>query len=117
MSASVWIIRHGSHPFENSLLGGHPVRPFNPEPNKTMPVLINMTYNGRSGSYLAKIDPGLDDTNIRRICEEAVRAGEVEGLGSNIPGDAFSNFVIDRFHGSEGARLVVRPKVPFGNSC
>ena len=81
-----------------------------------MPVLINMTYQGQSGNHLANIDPGLDDANIRRVCEEAVRAGEVPGLGSNLPARAFSNFVIDRFHGPEGARFVVRPKVPFGNS-
>ena len=37
-----------------------------------MSVLINMTYNGRSGNYLANIDEGLDDASIRRICEEAV---------------------------------------------
>ncbi len=79
-----------------------------------MSVLINMTYNGRSGNYLANIDGELDDTSIRRICEEAVRAGEVVGMSQHIPGDAFRNFVIDRFHGNEGVRFVVRPKVPFG---
>ena len=79
-----------------------------------MPVLINITYNGRSGNYMANIDEGVDDGSIRRICEEAVRAGEVPGLPKEIPFDAFSNFVIDRFHGSEGTRFVVRPKVPFG---
>jgi hypothetical protein len=58
-----------------------------------MSVLINMTYNGRSGNYLANIDEGLDDASIRRICEEAVRAGEVAGMPKE---------------------FVVRPKVPFG---
>ena len=79
-----------------------------------MSVLINMTYNGQSGNYVANIDAGLDDSSIRRICEEAVRAGEVPGLPKNIRVDAFRNFVIDRFHGNEGVRFVVRPKVPFG---
>ncbi len=79
-----------------------------------MSVLINMTYNGQSGNYVAGIDEGLDDGSIRRICEEAVRAGEVPGMPTDIPVDAFQNFVIDRFHGTEGVRFVVRPKVPFG---
>ena len=79
-----------------------------------MSVLINMTYSGRSGNYLANINEGLDDASIRRICEEAVRAGEVPGMQAAIPVNAFQNFVIDRFHGNEGVRFVVRPKVPFG---
>lgn len=76
-------------------------------------VLINITYQGQSGNYLAAIDPGVDDNTIRRTCEEAVRAGEVPGISMAIPANAFANFVIDRFHG-EQTRFVVRPKVPFG---
>ena len=79
-----------------------------------MSVMINITYNGQSGNYVAQINPGADDRNVRRLCEEAVRAGEVSGVAKTIPQNAFQNFVIDRFHGSEGARFVVRPKVPFG---
>lgn len=79
-----------------------------------MSVLINLTYNGRSGNYRADIEAGLDDQSVRRLCEEAVRAGEVAGLPGGIPDDAFRNFVIDRFHETGGARFVVRPKVPFG---
>ncbi|MEM7394928.1 MAG: hypothetical protein AAF492_21560 [Verrucomicrobiota bacterium] len=78
-----------------------------------MYVLINLTWQGRSGNYTAKIDPGVNDNTIRRVCEEAVRAGEVPGLPSNIPYNAFANFVIDRFHG-DPVRFVIRPKVPFG---
>lgn len=79
-----------------------------------MSVLINMTYRGQSGNYLAKIDAGLDDASIRRLCEEAARAGEVPGIPSNLHVDAFEHSVIDRFHGNQGVRFVVRPKVPFG---
>ena len=79
-----------------------------------MSVLINMTYQGRSANYWAQIDPGMDDASIRRICEEAVRAGEVPGLPKNIQRNAFANFVIDRFNGNDGVRFVLRPKVPFG---
>lgn len=63
---------------------------------------------------MANIDPGIEDGSIRRLCEEAVRAREVPGMAKTNPVDAFRNFVIDPFHGNEGARFVVRPKVPFG---
>ena len=79
-----------------------------------MNVLINITYAGQSGNYLVNIDQGVDDTTIKNVFEEAVRAGEVPGISPNIPRNAFVNFVIDRFHG-EQPRFVVRPKVPFGN--
>ena len=79
-----------------------------------MSVLINMTYNGQSANYRANIRAGLDDASIRRICEEAVRAGEVPGIGRNMPVDAFRNFVVDRFRGNQGVSTVLRPKVPFG---
>jgi hypothetical protein len=81
-----------------------------------MNVLINITYRGQSGNYVVPIDPGVDDNTIRRLCEEAVRAGEVPGIAPDIPGNAFVNFVIDRFHGDQ-VRFVVRPKVPFGTSA
>ena len=80
-----------------------------------MNVLINITYHGQSGNYLVNMDPGVDDGTLKRVCEEAVRAGEVPGISSAIPKNAFANFVIDRFHGDQ-PRLVVRPKVPFGSN-
>jgi hypothetical protein len=76
-------------------------------------VLINITWQGQSGNYVVRLDPGVDDATIRNLCEEAVRSGEVPGIRPNIPKHAFANFVIDRFHGGQ-ARFVVRPKVPFG---
>jgi hypothetical protein len=81
------------------------------------PVLINITYAGQSGNWFTNIDIGSDDNTIRRLCEEAVRGGEVPGVFSNIPGNAFANFVIDRFNENGTnvqTRFVVRPKVPFG---
>lgn len=77
-------------------------------------VLINVTYQGQSGSYYARIDPGVDDATIRRVCEESARAGEIAGISRQLPHNAFANFVIDRFHGDQQPRFVVRPKVPFG---
>ena len=79
------------------------------------PVLVNITYAGQSGNWFTQLDTGSDDNTIRRLCEEAVRGGEVSGVPTNIPGNAFANFVIDRFNGTgEQTRFVVRPKVPFG---
>ena len=78
-----------------------------------MNVLINITWQGQSGNYLVDIDPGVDDNTIKSVCEEAVRSGEVPGISPNIGKNAFANFVIDRFHGTQ-PRFVVRPKVPFG---
>ncbi len=78
-----------------------------------MNVLINITWQGQSGNYLVNMEPGVDDNTIKRVCEEAVRAGEVPGITSAIPRNAFANFVIDRFQGPQ-PRFVVRPKVPFG---
>ena len=79
-----------------------------------MSVLMNVTYNGLSGSCYAVFDPNLDDNTVRRLTEEAVRSGEVAGLPKNIPDNAFENFVVDRLQEDRLVRLVVRPRVPFG---
>jgi hypothetical protein len=78
-----------------------------------MNVLINITWQGQSGNYLVNMDEGVDDNTIKNVCEEAVRSGEVPGISTAIPKNAFANFVIDRFNGNP-TRFVVRPKVPFG---
>jgi hypothetical protein len=75
---------------------------------------MNMTYNGLSGSCYAVFDPGLDDNTIRRLTEEAVRSGQVSGIPTNIPANAFADSVIDRIQEHRLVRLVIRPKVPFG---
>jgi len=78
--------------------------------------LINITYNGLSGNYFAQIEPGIDDATLKRFCAEALRSGEVTGIGATaVPDHAFNNYVIDRFHG-ELTRFVLRPKVPFGRN-
>ena len=78
-----------------------------------MNVLMNITWQGQSGNYWVNLDHGIDDGTIKRVAEEAVRSGEVAGIGANIPRNAFANFVIDRFHDGQ-TRFVIRPKVPFG---
>ena len=79
-----------------------------------MSVLMNVTYNGLSGNFFAQLPAGMNDDTIRRVVEEAVRAGEVPGLPPNIPGNAFADHVIDRVGDANQARYIVRPKVPFG---
>lgn len=82
-----------------------------------MKVILNITYNGQSGNYPVKLEDNVHDETIRRIAEEAVRAGEVAGIRArNVPSGAFDHFVIDRFRAGRGreTRYVVRPKVPFG---
>ncbi len=81
------------------------------------PILMNITWGGRSGNWFALLDPASDDATIRRFCEEAVRGGEVNGVSSSLPEGAFANFVVDRFDGrqvDQQMRFIVRPRVPFG---
>jgi len=79
-----------------------------------MNTLINITYNGLSGNYFAQLEPGIDDTTLKRFCAEALRSGEVSGIAATpVEDQAFTNYVVDRFHG-ELTRFVLRPKVPFG---
>ena len=78
-----------------------------------MKALINVTYQGRSANYVTPMDPGVNDDTIRRVCEEAARAGEIPELPRNLPNNAFEGFIVDRFQ-ADTARFVVRPKVPFG---
>ena len=83
-------------------------------PKQKMNVILNMTYQGQSGDYAARFNQNVSDNEVRRVCEEAVRAGEVKGITNAIPNGAFDGTVVDRYFGSEGARFIVRPKVPFG---
>ena len=78
-----------------------------------MNALINITWQGQSGNYIANLESNLDDHSIKNICEEAVRSGEVHGITPYIPRHAFTDHVIDRFYNGQ-TRFVVRPKVPFG---
>ena len=75
--------------------------------------ILNITYNGLSADYPLDVDVALTDRDVRRIAVEVVRAGGVRGLHvPALPEDAFDDFVIDRF--DQGARIYLRPKVPFG---
>lgn len=74
--------------------------------------VLNITYNGLSADYPLDVDYALSDEDVRRIAVEVVRAGGVRGLVvAGLAENAFDNYVVDRMG---GARIYLRPKVPFG---
>jgi hypothetical protein len=78
--------------------------------------VLNITYNGLSADYPLDLDYQLSDADVRRIAVEVVRSGGVRGLQiANLADSAFDNYVVDRFTApGAGARIYLRPKVPFG---
>jgi len=80
--------------------------------------ILNITYNGLSADYPMDTMAPLSDADVRRIAVEVVRSGGLRGLViANLADGAFDNYVVDRFDGpagERGARIYLRPKVPFG---
>ena len=75
--------------------------------------ILNITFNGLSADYPLELDTEVTDRDLRRIAVEVVRAGGVPGLHvQHLAENAFDGFVVDRLQG--GARIYLRPKVPFG---
>jgi hypothetical protein len=77
---------------------------------------LNITYNGLSSDVPLELDGHVSDVDVRRIAVEVVRSGGAPGLYlSQLPEDAFTHYVVDRFRGPRGEeRIYLRPKVPFG---
>jgi hypothetical protein len=80
--------------------------------------ILNVTYAGRSADAPLHVDDRIDDGDIRRIAVELMRTGGLNGLHrTNLPADAFRNFVVDRHRDPDGVmRIYLRPKVPFGSA-
>lgn len=80
-----------------------------------MDAVLNITINGQNGDLRQVVNFEATDDEIRAWAAEAVRAGSVPGIDAD-PNCDFTNFVVDRFPPRDGlpARLVLRPKVPFG---
>ncbi|MBK6686888.1 MAG: hypothetical protein IPG45_20645 [Deltaproteobacteria bacterium] len=77
--------------------------------------ILNITYQGYSADVPIELERTISDADVRRIAVELVRSGGVPGLQlANLPADAFTHYVVDRFDGDHGPRLFLRPKVPFG---
>jgi hypothetical protein len=79
-------------------------------------MVLNITWNGISADTDVNAEQGVSDRDVKRIAVELLRSGGVPGLlVRNLPGNAFDDFVVDRFDTPEGGRRIfLRPKVPFG---
>ncbi len=77
--------------------------------------ILNITYNGLSVDYKATVADNMRDGDVRRTAVELIRSGELRGLHiAHLPDDAFRDYVVDRLPSAGGARIYLRPKVPFG---
>lgn len=77
---------------------------------------LNVTYSGSNGDLPDLINKDASDADIRRWATEAVQAGSVPGIPAD-PNANFNDFVVDRFPANEAvpvARVMLRPKTPFG---
>jgi hypothetical protein len=74
-----------------------------------------VTINGQNGDYPDPVDFDTADDGVRQIAVEAIRTGYIPGIDSD-PNANLDDFVVDRFAATEElpARLMVRPKTPFG---
>jgi hypothetical protein len=79
-------------------------------------MILNITWNGISADTDVNVDHGVSDRDVKRIAVELLRSGGVPGMVlRDLPGNAFDDFVVDRFDTPEGGRRIfLRPKVPFG---
>lgn len=76
---------------------------------------LNITFGGYSADYPYELDAQVRDADVRRVAVESIRSGTIPGLRVSDLGDrAFDQHVIDRFGAGKGARIYLRPKVPFG---
>jgi hypothetical protein len=78
-------------------------------------MILNITWNGISADTDVNVD-GVSDRDVKRIAVELLRSGGVPGMVlRDLAGNAFDDFVVDRFDTPEGGRRIfLRPKVPFG---
>lgn len=76
---------------------------------------LNVTFSGSNGDLAEPVAFDLADVDVRRIAAEAIAAGSIPGI-ARVMGLDLVDFVVDRFGPTEGlpARLMIRPKVPFG---
>ena len=80
-----------------------------------MEATLNFTYSGQNGTLPDPVDFDAPDSQILGWAVEAIRTGGFPGITA-APDANLTDFVIDRFPAKDGlpARLVGRPKVPFG---
>jgi len=76
---------------------------------------LNVTYNGMNGDYPDPVSYDATDGDIKQIATEAIRTGYIPGITAD-PNVNLADFVVDRFPATDElpARLMLRPKTPFG---
>lgn len=76
---------------------------------------LNVTYAGANGDLPDPIHISASDDDVRRVVAEAIRTGSIPGIPASHNVNLM-DFVVERFNARDGlpARVVVRPKTPFG---
>lgn len=77
---------------------------------------VNITYAGENGDLPDPVNFDATDGDIKQWVTEAVRGGGVPGMRAAPTAD-FTDFVVDRFGGTEArpySLISIRPKTPFG---
>lgn len=76
--------------------------------------VLNITYAGRSGNVLDRVDDNISDAEVRRLAVEVLRTGGVVDLEArpSLALSEFDDFVVDRID----TMIFLRPKVPFGQA-
>ena len=80
-----------------------------------MDARLNVTHAGANGDLPDMVNSDATDEQIKIWATEAVRAG-IPGIPAD-PNADFGDFVVDRFAATADvpyARLLLRPKTPFG---
>lgn len=78
--------------------------------------VVNVTWAGSNGDLKDPVSFDATDAEIRTWVTEAVRTGGVANITVD-PNANFDDFIVDRFAATEEtpyARIMVRPKTPFG---
>ena len=82
-----------------------------------MDAKLNVTWDGQNGDLPDMVDYDSTTAELLQLAEEAVTTGGIPGIDAD-PGADFDDFIVDRFPANEAeglpARLMVRPKTPFG---
>jgi hypothetical protein len=82
-----------------------------------MDAILNITVNGQNGDFRDPVSFEATDAEVKAWAAETVHNGSVPGIDAD-PNVSFEGFVVDRFAEKDGlpARLILRPKTPFGRS-
>jgi len=77
--------------------------------------VLNVTWSGSNGDLPDPVSYDASDADIRTMAEEAIRTGYIPGIDVD-PDVDLGEFVVDRFVAKDElpARVMLRPKVPFG---